>query len=95
MLAELDLPTLQCALEKVERRRLQAAGAKEEYTQAEIDALSCWMNLQLDAARAKETRADRSERRKAAWAAGDRREFGGEVRKRDKRRGWRNFNGGR
>jgi hypothetical protein len=42
-------------------------------------------------AEAKLTRAERSERNKARWSSGDRRQWGGEVRRRDKRRGWRNF----
>jgi hypothetical protein len=47
--------------------------------------------LALLAAGAKETRDDRSARKKAAWARGDRRQWGGDLRKRDARRGWRNF----
>lgn len=86
----LDMPTLEGALAKVRRRKLQPADAKEEFTQAEIDALSAWMNLQI-LAEGKMARAERSERNKAAWQSGDRRQWGGVLRRRDKRRGWRNF----
>jgi hypothetical protein len=51
------------------------------------------MTLQI-LAEGNQTRAERSERNQAPWCAGDRRQWGGEVRKRDKRRGWRNFNRG-
>ena len=84
------LELLQDALAKVQRRRLQPIDAREEFTQAEIDALSAWMLLDA-LAEAKMTRADRSERNKASWRTGDRRKWGGAVRKRDKRRGWRNW----
>ena len=86
----LDIAVLGVALAKVQRRKLQ--DDKEPFTQAELDALSAWMNLQI-LAEGNQTRAERSERNKATWCAGDRRKWGGEVRKRDKRRGWRNFNG--
>jgi hypothetical protein len=90
MLASLvDLPTLQGALTKVQRRRL-ADNDAEPFTQAELHALSVWMQLQIFV-EGKLTRAERSERNKAQWNAGDRSKWGGEVRKRDKRRGWRNF----
>jgi hypothetical protein len=82
--------TLQAALAKVQRRRLLPPAEREPYTQAEIDALSAWMALQI-AEKGKETRAERSERNKASWQGGDRRRWGGDLRKRDKRRGWRNF----
>jgi hypothetical protein len=84
----LDVDVLRAALAKVKRRKLQ--DDKESFTQAELDALSAWMNLQI-LMEGKQTRAERSERNKANWCAGDRRKWGGEVRKRDKRRGWRNF----
>jgi DNA-binding protein H-NS len=86
----LDLPTLQGALVKVQQRRIQPVEAREQFTQAEIDALEAWMRLEV-IAEAKLTRAERSERNKARWSSGDRRQWGGEVRRRDKRRGWRNF----
>lgn len=89
----LDVPTLKDALAKVERRRLTPANDREPFTQAEIDALSAWMQLQI-LTRGKETRAERSDRNKAAWQSGDRRHWGGAARKRDKRRGWRNFKQG-
>lgn len=88
MLEGPDLAVLHDALAKVQRNRTSAE--REQYTRAEIDALQHWVALQL-AAHVKETRAERSERRKAAWRSGDRREWGGERRIRDKRRGWRNF----
>jgi hypothetical protein len=90
----LDLETLKAALAKVKRRKLQADNDREPFTQSEIDALSAWMNLQI-LAEGSQTRAECSERNKAAWSAGDRRKWAGELRKRDKRRGWRNFSGGR
>jgi hypothetical protein len=39
------------------------------------------------------TRRDRSAMNKAAWSAGDRTPWGGKVKRRDPRRGWRNFKG--
>lgn len=86
---DLDLPTLHGALEKVQRRRFQPANDREPFTAAELDALSVWMQLQI-LTRGKETREERSERNRAAWQGGDRRLWGGELRKRDRRRGWRN-----
>lgn len=86
--AALGVDTLRAALAKVERRRF--ANDQEAFTQAEIDALSAWMCLQT-LMEGTQTRAERSERNKAAWESGDRRKWGGERRQRDKRRGWRNF----
>lgn len=85
-----DLDVLQAALAKVKRRKLLPANDREPFTQAEIDALSAWMNLQI-LAEGTMSRAERSDRNKAAWQTGDRRDWGGDLRKRDKRRGWRNF----
>lgn len=85
-----DLDVLQAALAKVQRRQLQADNDREPFEQSEIDALAAWMQLQI-LTRGKETRAERSDRNKAAWQTGDRRYWGGDRRKRDKRRGWRNF----
>lgn len=90
----LDLDMLKVALAKVKRRKSQPANDQEPFTQVEIDALSAWMNLQI-LAEGKMTREERSDRNKAAWNAGDRRRWGGDLRERDKRRGWRNFARGR
>ena len=86
----LDPVVLNAALEKVQRRRGQLPTERENYTAEEVAALSAWMNLQLQFM-GKETRAQRRDRNRAAWNSGDRRRWGGERRKRDPRRGWRNF----
>ena len=86
----LDPAILTAALKKVQRRRHQLTGEREEYTVDEVAALSAWMNMQLQFI-GKETRAERRDRNRAAWNSGDRRQWGGERRRRDPRRGWRNF----
>lgn len=86
----LDSAVLIAALEKVQRRRYQLPGDREDYTADEVTALSAWMNLQLQFM-GKETRAERRDRNRAAWHSGDRRQWGGDRRRRDPRRGWRNF----
>ena len=87
----LDPAILTTALTKVQRRRHQLPNEREEFTVDEVAALSAWMNMQLQFI-GKETRAERRDRNRAAWNSGDRRQWGGERRRRrDPRRGWRNF----
>ena len=86
----LDPAPLVTALEKVQRRRHQLPADRDDYTTDEVAALSAWMNLQLEFM-GKETRAERRDRNRAAWHGGDRRRWGGDRRRRDSRRGWRNF----
>ena len=86
----LDPAILSAALKKVQRRRHQMPNEREGYTADEVAALSAWMNLQLQFM-GKETRTERRDRNRAAWNSGDRRQWGGERRRRDPRRGWRNF----
>lgn len=73
---------LEAALSKV------AAGLPaSDFSVPEVEALQVWLAITLQR---KETRAERSERNKARWASGDRSVWGGERRRRDPRRGWRN-----
>jgi hypothetical protein len=85
----LDEASLRSAFAKLKRNQSRS-GDGEPYSSAEIAALSVWMALEL-AQEGKLTREEKRERNRAAWLAGDRSRWGGERRKRDKRRGWRNF----
>lgn len=81
----MSLEFLESALGKVSKRV-----PADQFTLAEVEALKLWMGLNL-AFKGKETRAERSQRNKRHWQSGDRSAWGGERRKRDPRRGWRNF----
>lgn len=83
----LDSEALQSAFAKLNGKR---GGVEADYTREEIAALSSWMALEL-AFEGKLTREEKRERNRAAWLAGDRSRWGGERRRRDPRRGWRNF----
>lgn len=84
----LSSEALSSALAKVAAS--QGSEASATYTPEEIAALSAWMMMDL-ASNQKLTREEKRDRNRAAWSQGDRSRWGGERRRRDKRRGWRNF----